>query len=228
MAEPRVKVEQRGSDSPYVAHVTQVTFEDDWTGVTTPDGCWDLVVLDIEGGIRVLQTGVITRPVELAYKAGDRFLQIAFKPGVFMPRLPGDRMVDRGIFRPTDSRSSFLVDRERLRIPTYDDAEGLVDRLVRSELVVRDGLVEAAIAGTLRTDALRTVQRHFRRAVGLTADALRQIERARRAVELLEQGRPTVDVAFDLGYADQPHMTRSLKRFMGRTPGEIASGSRSS
>ena len=191
MAARQPRVEQRGSDSPLVAHVRQVTFAEDWAGATTPDGCWDLVVREVTGGVEVLQTGVITRPVELAYRAGERYLQIAFKPGVFMPRLPGDRMVDRGILRPMESRRTFLLDRERLAVPTFEDAEGLVERLARLELLVRDGLVEAVIAGTLRTDAPRTV-----------------------------------DVAVDLGYADQPHMARSLKRFMGRTPGEIVSAVR--
>lgn len=31
------------------------------------------------------------------------------------------------------------------------------------------------------------------------------------------------DVAYQAGYADQPHLTRSLKRFVGQTPGQILS-----
>ena len=45
-------------------------------------------------------------------------------------------------------------------------------------------------------------------------------------MELLGQGRRAVDVALDLGYADQPHLTRSLKAIMGKTPGEIAAAPR--
>jgi AraC-like DNA-binding protein len=37
----------------------------------------------------------------------------------------------------------------------------------------------------------------------------------------LERGTPPIEVAQQLGYADQAHLTRSLQRFMGRTPGEI-------
>jgi AraC-like DNA-binding protein len=32
-----------------------------------------------------------------------------------------------------------------------------------------------------------------------------------------------LDVARQAGYADQPHLTRSLKRFVGQTPSQIAS-----
>ena len=58
--------------------------------------------------------------------------------------------------------------------------------------------------------------------MGLTAERLEQIRRACRAIELLAQGRRVVDVALELGYSDQAHMTRALKAIMGRTPGEIA------
>jgi AraC-like DNA-binding protein len=43
---------------------------------------------------------------------------------------------------------------------------------------------------------------------------------ARKAVELLLQGRPLAEVSYELGYADLPHMIRMLKRFTGFTPME--------
>ena len=70
----------------------------------------------------------------------------------------------------------------------------------------------------------RTLQRHFLKTTGLTYKAFTQIERAQKAVALLQQGRPAADVAFALGYSDQPHMIRSLRAIMGQTPGQIARG----
>ena len=49
-----------------------------------------------------------------------------------------------------------------------------------------------------------------------------EIERARSAVSLLEQGTPMSDTAFELGYFDQAHLTNPLKRFIGKTPAQIA------
>jgi AraC-like DNA-binding protein len=51
---------------------------------------------------------------------------------------------------------------------------------------------------------------------------IQQIERARSAVSLLERGTPISNTAFELGYFDQAHLSNSLKRFMGRTPAQIA------
>jgi AraC-like DNA-binding protein len=41
-------------------------------------------------------------------------------------------------------------------------------------------------------------------------------------MSLLHAGQRAADVAFALGYADQAHMTNSLRQIMGQTPGQIA------
>ena len=66
------------------------------------------------------------------------------------------------------------------------------------------------------------MQRHFLKTTGLTYKTFTQIERAQQAMALIAQGRPAADVAFALGYSDQPHMIRSIKAIMGQTPGQIA------
>jgi methylphosphotriester-DNA--protein-cysteine methyltransferase len=58
-------------------------------------------------------------------------------------------------------------------------------------------------------------------ATGLTLATIRQIKRARLAVTLLEQGVSILDAVNHAGYADQPHLTRSLKRYIGQTPAQI-------
>jgi len=46
-------------------------------------------------------------------------------------------------------------------------------------------------------------------------------KRADRAIEMLSRGLPAPEVAQRAGYTDQPHLTRSLRRFVGQTPSEI-------
>jgi hypothetical protein len=212
----------RGSDSPFVERITHVSYGSKVEDVTTPDGCWDIVVMRHGGRVAILRTGVITTPVTLGYDAGDEYISISFKPGVFMPRTPGAEMVDRAHLLPTPSKRSFWLEGSALEIPTFDNAEGLVDRLVRAGIIVRDDIVDGLVTGRPKAATERSVQRHFLRALGVTSKGLEQIQRACRAVELLQQGRAPADVAIEAGYADQPHMTRSLKRLMGRTPGQIA------
>ncbi|MEP6985913.1 MAG: helix-turn-helix domain-containing protein, partial [Chloroflexota bacterium] len=55
----------------------------------------------------------------------------------------------------------------------------------------------------------------------LRQNYIRQIKRAQQAMELLHLGHSILNTAHELGYADQPHLTRSLKRLLGYTPREI-------
>jgi methylphosphotriester-DNA--protein-cysteine methyltransferase len=71
---------------------------------------------------------------------------------------------------------------------------------------------------------LRTAQRHFLRSAGVTHAKFRQIERARYAANLLRGGVSIFDVVVGAGYFDQAHLTRSLKHYIGETPGSIIQG----
>jgi AraC-like DNA-binding protein len=93
---------------------------------------------------------------------------------------------------------------------------------VRAGLLVHDPVASAALHDDVEGLSTRSVERRVARATGLTRGTIRQIHRAERAVELLGRGVPALEVARQAGYADQPHMTRSLKRFVGQTPSQIA------
>jgi methylphosphotriester-DNA--protein-cysteine methyltransferase len=77
------------------------------------------------------------------------------------------------------------------------------------------------LLGHIKECSLRTVQRRFLRATGLTHGAASQIDRARYATTLLKQGASILDTVYEAGYADQPHLTRSLKHYIGQTPAQL-------
>src|SRR5690242_16302025 len=107
------------------------------------------------------------------------------------------------------------------RLPDYDNAEGFVRRLVRQDVLVRDPVVAAALRDAPADVSERTVQRRFLAATGLTRGAIRQISRARQAAVLIQEGLPVHRVVYQLGYFDQPHLARSLTRFIGRTATQL-------
>jgi methylphosphotriester-DNA--protein-cysteine methyltransferase len=106
-------------------------------------------------------------------------------------------------------------------LPDYENAETFVAWLVRAGLLVIDPAVPAALRNELTGASLRTVQRRFLQASGVTPSTARQIERARYATLLLKRGDSIADAIHEAGYFDQPHLTRSLKRFVGQTPAEL-------
>lgn len=73
----------------------------------------------------------------------------------------------------------------------------------------------AAAAGLDRFRLLRA----FVREVGLPPHQFQLALRVARARELLARGRPAVEVAAELGFADQSHFIRVFRRQMGATPG---------
>jgi AraC-like DNA-binding protein len=74
------------------------------------------------------------------------------------------------------------------------------------------------LRGGVDARSIRSAQRHFLRATGISHGAARQIARARRAAMLLQDGVPILDVVHAAGYYDQAHLTRSLRHRIGLTP----------
>jgi methylphosphotriester-DNA--protein-cysteine methyltransferase len=111
-----------------------------------------------------------------------------------------------------------------LPLPDYDDAEDLVRRLVAAGVIISDPVVADVLRGSPPALTARTIRRHFLSATGLTPGAVRQIERARAASVRIRAGEAGADVAHDLGYFDQPHLARSLTRFVGHTATALRTG----
>jgi AraC-like DNA-binding protein len=107
------------------------------------------------------------------------------------------------------------------RLPDYDNAEEFVRRLVREGVLDRDPIVAEVLRGASPDLSERTLQRRFVAATGLTRGAIRQIDRARQAAVLIQEGVPAQDVIHRLGYFDQPHLARSLTRYIGRTATQL-------
>ena len=149
------------------------------------------------------------------------WLGIQFKHGAFIPYLPTLNLVNGDVKLPEAGSQSFWLQGAAWQLPTFENAETFIERLVREELLVYDPLIEAALQNQPTDLTLRQMQRRFLRATGLTHGAISQIERVRRAVSLLQQGVSILDTVEHVGYYDQPHLTRALKRFMGCTPAEI-------
>ena len=166
------------------------------------------------------ETGATTAPVP----PETEFVGIRLSLGTALERLPTDRLVNRGIEFPDVSGRSVRIFGHRVPLPAYDDAEDLVQRLVRAGVIVRDSMVSDVLAGWSPDVTARTIRRHFSSVTGLTPGAVRQIERARAAASLIRTGAPIADVAHQLGYYDQPHLARSLDRFIGHTATELRDG----
>jgi len=67
----------------------------------------------------------------------------------------------------------------------------------------------------------RYLQQGFRCQIGLPPAAVARIARLQRAIHRLSRGSALLPAAVDSGYADQPHLNRSMRAMTGLTPGEL-------
>jgi AraC-like DNA-binding protein len=188
----------------------------------TPDGSWDLIVLiQADGSKSMMLTGQATKPMDVAYQAGTSSVVISFMPGAYMPAYPSDKLVDSFELLPNADTEHFLLSNHTFAFPTFDDAEGLVEAMIAANLLFADPVVYAALTGSPKAMSERSTQRHFVQSTGITQKYLTQIQRAQEAVRQLQQGKKPSDVAADTGYADQPHLARSLKKIMAAKPSSV-------
>ncbi|MGW1677072.1 helix-turn-helix domain-containing protein [Saccharopolyspora sp. NPDC002376] len=216
-----MEFEHRPSDSPYIERV--------WSSSgavarmhSIAYANWELVTWEDQGRVHVAVRGPETSPSTVEVGAESASFGIVFAHGASMPHLPVSQLVDTGVLSSHVTSKDFAMRNEVWELPTFDTAEDFVNRLVRSGVLVRDPLVSDVLAGDEAAGlSPRSVQRRVVTATGLTQGKIRQIERARQAAVLLGEGVSALDVVHQLGYYDQPHMARSLTRFLGRTATEL-------
>ncbi|MBI1257698.1 MAG: helix-turn-helix domain-containing protein [Chloroflexi bacterium] len=220
--------EERAADSLFVERIWRSKDDNPGAFISIANGHWGMVVSRIHGKNYITVRGPETRATPGFQPDDAEFFGIEFKPGTLMPMLPAATLMDRcDANLPHASSQSFWLNGSTWQFPDYENVETFVDWLVRDDLLIYDPLVGAVLEGRPVDASLRTVQRRFLQATGITYNTVRSIERAREATVLLKQGVSILDTVYRAGYADQPHMTRSLKHFIGQTPAQIANANRS-
>ena len=217
-----VRREERTSDSPFVETIWRTEAESDGSDIVSADMNWDMIVMQQYGKINLAVWGPMTKAISIPHTQGSEALGIRFKVGTFLYDVPTYSQLNAGMVLPEASSKSFWLNSSIWELPTYENVETFIDRLVRCGLLGRDTVVEAALEGNNPDVSLRSVQRRFLRITGLTQRSIRSIERAQQAASLLVSGTPILDTVFEAGYADQQHMTKSLKHLLGQTPAQIA------
>jgi hypothetical protein len=227
MAAHDLTCDARESESPYVATVWHSVNEHLSPFISMAQSQWGMVISRCQGKSSLTIRGPETRATPAWSPPDAEFIGILFKPGTLMPLFPARDLMDRcDVTLPESTRQSFELNGERWQFPDYENVETFIEWLVGEGLLVHDPLVADALNGLPVDSSLRTVQRRFLQATGLTHSTIDQIRRARFATRLLKQGTSILDTVDLAGYADQPHLTRSLKRFIGLTPNQISSENR--
>jgi hypothetical protein len=218
-----VENENRAAESPYIDRV----YRSDGVLAATrmhsiASAHWELAFAETQGRLQVAIRGPETKPTSVVAEPETRWFGIVFAHGAVMPHLPVPRLVDSAVLASRVTPTTLMLRGEEWELPNFDNAEDFVQRLVRAGIVVRDPLVADVLAGSeVPPRSVRSVQRRVVAATGLPQRLVRQIDRARQAAVLLGGGATALDAVHLLGYYDQPHLARSLTRFLGRTATQL-------
>ena len=207
---------------------------------TLPHPCVNLVIERGRSGV----FGVGTRRFEVLLEGRGQVVGAKFKPGAFQPFFRrsvseltdrmlaldevfgggGDALEESVLADEDDARQvaaieSFL----RTRTPAPDEAVNEVLQVV--EIALGDREITTVEQLTARAGlSERTLQRMFRKYVGVSPKWVIRRFRLHEAVARAEEGVMVdwASLAHDLGYFDQPHFIHDFKAQVGRSPAEHA------
>jgi methylphosphotriester-DNA--protein-cysteine methyltransferase len=120
---------------------------------------------------------------------------------------------------PADSNGQFEFEGTMLQFPDFNNVEQLIEQMY--DLGYLSGKVLHSQELPQQSMSSKSYSRFVKRSTGLSPYKLHQLQRMAEALRLLRQGMPAATVASQLGFADQAHLTRAAKQFLGHTPKEL-------
>ena len=186
--------------------------------VASADARWDIIFTrSHDGKTRVMLCGPTFKTLQVPYSPGNKHIGICYKPWAIFTNIPVTTMLNVTKALPMPSADTFILQGITWKCPTYENIDEFVAKQEKRGCLKADPIIRDVLENKPVDMSLRSIQRHFIKTIGMSPRRVRQINSARMAVKLLQQGRTLSEVAYELDYADLPHMTRMLRRFTGYT-----------
>jgi AraC-like DNA-binding protein len=122
-----------------------------------------------------------------------------------------------------------LISRQSVLVPISAETGREPTAILRAKTYIEENYAEnfsltelASFAQLSRFHLIRVFKKH----TGLSPHAYLEQIRVNRAKERLRSGAPIADTAYELGFVDQSHLTKTFKKFAGTTPGQYYGNSR--
>lgn len=213
--------ETRPSDSPFVDTITHGWTISPGSAIRPAECHWHFVIARYNGEAHAVVAGPWSTAGITGWGADAEILWVRFKLGTYMPHLsPGDAL-DSETSLPIASSRSFWLKGSAWQFPDHENVDTFVNKLAHAEVLMSDPVVTSTLEGQPESLAPRTLRHRFLQATGLTRSRIFQVQRAQQAADMLRQGFSISDTISRLGYFDQPHLTRSLTKWVGQTPARI-------
>jgi AraC-like DNA-binding protein len=216
--------EERHPDSPVLECVWQARATRDERYLVSAVEYWDLwFTREPDGATFAGLTGPTLGHRWIRSKVGEHSWGIQLKAHVVVPGV-SKQLLRGGDRSLVVEAGKITIAQHSLPFPEFEGLESFTDRLLELDVLRDDDEVRRMLAGDDAGYSERHRQRRVRDVTGLTRKQIDQLSRAREAYALLLQGVRPIECAARCGFADQAHLTRSLRAFHGSTPAQVLSG----
>lgn len=222
---------------PYVSHYWLSRHNREDRQAVLPDGAVDLVLVGAGASAQAWVYGTTTASQFVALEHGAHYLGVRFHPGQSRHFLRAAAAELTDTHEPAHGLLAFdLQDLPGQLVagPVFAGLDAVLERHLRACPPTASNLDAAirslAVTGTpvaqaarLYGKSLRQFERQFQLDVGVGPKLYARIARFQRAARLLAGSPLTLaELAADLGYSDQSHMSHEFRRFAGLSPSAYA------
>ena len=213
--------EQRASASPEILTVWRAFADEDAGYIDEASEHWGLSFISrANGSLAAELAGPRIEGLPIRAHVGESYWGVELAAHVVVPGV--DKALLRGAIAELPvAQGQVAIGGRCYPVPTWEQLEPFVSRLLTDGVLVADDDVRRALGGDAGGLSRRSWQRRFRSVTGLRRKEIERLARCRNAYRLLSEGRPPAEVAVLAGYADQAHLTRELRRIRGETPARI-------
>jgi len=187
--------------------------------IVPADPCVSIILVQSDASAEVIIRGPETAPRSEILLPGYTWIGIRLHPGVQLKDFPTRQLTDSFRILPADSNGQFQFEGTLLQFPSFSNAQELIKQM--HDLGYISGKALNSQESPQKVMSSKSYSRFVKRSTGLAPYKLYQLQRMSEALRLLRQGTPAVTVASELGFADQAHLTRAAKQFLGYTPNEL-------
>jgi AraC-like DNA-binding protein len=187
--------------------------------IVPADPCISIILVQSDASAEVIIRGPETAPRSEILLPGYTWIGIRLLPGVRIKNVPTQQLTDSFRILPADANGQFQFEGTLLQFPSFSNAEELIKQM--RDLGYISGKALNDQGSPRQVISSKSYSRFVKRNTGLPPYKLHQLQRISDALGLLRQGMSAASVASELGFADQAHLTRAAKQFLGYTPKEL-------
>lgn len=224
---------------PYISHywLSRDNREERYT--VLPDGSVDLVLVSDGASGHAYLYGTTTVSGDVALAAGHHYLGVRFRPGQSRHFL---RAVAVELTDTHEAAAGLLafelrdIPEQLAAGPVFDRLDAVLVRHLRDcppstspldaairALAAAGGDMPVSQAADVYGKSLRQFERQFQQTVGVGPKLYARIERFQRAARRVSASTQSLaEIAAELGYSDQSHMSHEFRRFSGLPPAAYA------